>query len=459
MTAESLETSLHPMLQGLPSEQQSKIMHAARPLFSMCHLVCADPRLHTHPPANLLLEELPELEGLAPEMAGASDDDSARINAAMIAAPLLTEASSTQLTALQKSLGREIARVQKRLCEKGGLFGLLRKRMRWSPSIQNRHGGLISEAENAFEAVDRDADTVDRDADTSPPRRLTSDLCFLLRHKLLTRLEGMLKDAIPPPRKITDKAERRRADHERQKMKTAIVDSIDPLLQTHSLVRDLESVTQRVPIGILFGGLVDSLVSALQTSGTLVFPSPTPDAGELIRAISTLDARVIDRDVFTAAEEALTTADPYTTEVLLAALHHLEYTSMEARRSSPGCFGFSEPDIVRHLNRGSYAGADPNREASPTAEAEKQRVRRTLQYLRRAGLAIHDRRHWTPLPKLRTDSKRQILWTINPLLVLLPQINARRSATISLEHASGEMPSRKDRPKPSRRNRGTRRRT
>ncbi len=204
---------------------------------------------------------------------------------------------------------------------------------------------------------------------------------------------------------------------------------------------------------------MDSLVSALQTNGPLVFPSPNPDAGQLIRAISTLDARVINRDVFTAAEEALTTADLYTTEVLLAALHHLEYTSMEARSSSPGCFGFSEPDIVRHLNRGSYAGADPNREASPTAAAEKQRVRRTLQYLRRVGLAIHDRRHWTPLPNLRTDSKRQILWTINPLLVLLPQINARRSATISVEYASGEMPSRKDRPKPSRRNRGTRRRT
>jgi hypothetical protein len=179
---------------------------------------------------------------------------------------------------------------------------------------------------------------------------------------------------------------------------------------------------------------------------------PPPHEQRITDALRGLDERIVRPELIQAWGSILSEADKHSLQVVLAGLHFLETPAEDGdeRSGTPKrIFGFSDNDVATWLRQGTYRGADPLAESSPTKAAEKRRAARTLTHLGQAGAAFHDRRLWTPTPAGKRTSRTHRLWIINPLLAIHHRVAERPITPAS----SGTPP--QPRPRPTHRNRKT----
>jgi len=412
------------------------------PFLRLAFTLCQYADLYAFPPAAGLPEEVPELADFSPS-AAMCEEDATAISQAADAASRAFDASLEHRKLLCRTLALAAGKLQTQLNGLDGLLRLMKRRCRDSRPFARQYATLTDGLKAVLAALP--------DPEITPWEKCRisfSSVRYRLETDLLPQLENLIKELGTTSRTASA------APTKPGQLKASTLQAVTPFLEAHGLATSLDAGRSAVQYHTLFRELLSAITAALHRCGSCKGYSSPPQ--RLTDDIRRLGHEVIRRDVLAAWETALPATEPYMTEAVLAALHHLERPSEEGSGSAGRdrlIFGFSDDNLARWVRSGGYVGADPLAEASKTRAAETKRIGRTLQHLRRVGAAFHDRRQWTPTHARNAKSTQHRLWTVNPLLALLPRIAAR--LTLPDKHGEESSPV-GSRPRPTRRNRGTR---
>jgi hypothetical protein len=439
-SAEAIEACLR----RLPkNSRHSTASDASGQLFSLADALCGPARTHCRNRTTADPEVPPAAFSFDPDD-GISETDAGAIEDAIKAARSFYAKSAQHRRLLGQSLDISIRRLAAALQGKGGLLRLMKAQGRKSRRFATVYGEFIATLEKA---------TLDAEETAGKPweeRRLS---LATLRHLLLEALTSDLDVILKQITSRTKRTSSTSTQQTRDVLKSKLMQAIDTFAEALLLSQSLDPA-HALPALRLWAALSEPLAAAtraMANAGIITDTVPLPE--RLIDQIRLIPDRVICRQLLAGWNNALSDSDQHELEVVLAALDHLELPSEDA----PGnalLWAFSEGEAASWLRRGSYRGANPDRVLSVTRAAESRRTRRTLHRLRRVGGAFHDRRQWLPLPRRTPQTTRHRYWTVNPLLILLPQVAARN--TREFENAGAEV-GRTDKPpspRPSRRNKG-----
>jgi hypothetical protein len=444
-------------LASLPPHAQKKILASARPLFLMTRSVCDSPQIHASEHAADLHNQglLPDLTDLAPDSCIAPEQEEL-MNDAIEKSRDFIRQTAVQLALLRKDLATSAKRLTGSLTRKNGLVWLLKRRLKKSKRSTERFQGLLDELDSVLMSPPPSSETPWDEA-----RRWFARLAVVVEVHLLPELDAILRDTIPRA-PASPRTPGTAPPPKRQSVKDNFSRSWDAFLQTYMAACNVAAAQDSYPFWCLFYSLTQAFTSSLVAEGVLdVRAAQRTDDTRVIAGVSLLDHRVIARSLLERWNQILFAEDDYALQILLAGLHHLETTDQpDADPANSRCrttYAFSEHTMARWLSLGGYAGENPDREASKRFLTETRRTRRALEHLRRNGAAFHGRRQWTPLQNKVTDAASNRLWTVNPMLAAHPQIKTRVAAVpgIFVEHIAP----RDARRRPSRRNRGTRRKS
>jgi hypothetical protein len=434
--AEQFDSSLRAIPQA---KCRSAALEACTPFLRLTRTFCQDADHHAFPPAGSHVDVAPETTEFSPDSAICPEDATA-IDRALGMASQTFEASAKHRGLLCRTLGLAAGKLKKQLAGPGGLLRQTSRRCRGSRTFRRQYGNLTDNLKVALANLP--------DPEVTPWKQCRirfAAVQYRLETDLLPALGTLVKELSPAASAGAKK---------RDGLKTITLRAITAFLEAHGLAKSLDTGLLAVQYHTLFSGLLAPIDSALHRCGFLKDSPPHPQ--RLIDDIQRLGTEVIKKIMLTSWDAALLEADPYTTEVVLAALHHLERPPENSDRSTERqrfVFGLSDGDLSRAMRSGTYAGANRLAERSSSRAAETKRICRTLEHLRRAGAAFHDRRQWKPTDFRGVRSTRQRLWTVNPLLVLFPPISRRIGKDALPAEASS---STEVRPRVTRRNRGTR---
>ena len=406
-TSESFHRSLASDLGNKPHPK------AVEQFFRLVHTLCEWAEVHARDPKNRGLKDVPEIASFSPASAMYEEDADAIDEAHSKAA-----AAHKRYTRLREILLQPLtvstSTLKKTLAAPNGVLRLMKRRPK-TPLPGGR----------TFPEIAADLQGNICRLPTTKNWTEHRDAWVYLRHQLKAEVLPHLDRLFMA---TSAKGRRSPGGKTGTSLKTGELKSktrrdISGFLAAHAMARSLDDALPAMEYPTLFHGLLDSLVSALVAKG--ICSGATADSPRVIDDIRRLPLEVVRRNLTTAWDGLLTPADEHATEVVLAALHHLETSS-----GTSLIYGFSDNDLATWIRSGDYAGADPLAERSKTKAAEKKRVARTLQHLLPAGAAFHDRRLWTPPHRRNSGSSQHRLWTVNPLLALLPRIAARLACGI-----------------------------
>jgi hypothetical protein len=427
------------------TKSRSAVLEACEPFLRLAATLSEGAEFHAFPPEGGHVDDIPEMALFDPDSAMQKEDADAIVHA-MAAASQTFEASAEHRRLLCRTLSLAAGKLKQKLEGPGGLLRLMKAHCRTSRPFRRQYTTLIDGLKAALAAMP--------DPEVTPWEKCQiryTTLRYQLETDLLLQLEAVIKALCSPTAASARKPEA---------LKTTTLRVVTAFLEAHGLARSLDTGLVAVRYHTLFRGLLAPVAAALHRfCNRAGIPSQTP---RLIEDLRRLGPQVIKRDILTSWDTSLTETDHYATEVILAALHQLERHPEDSDGSAADArriLGISDTDLARWLRSGTYAGADPRAEISKNRAAETKRAGRTLQYLRCVNGAFHDRRQWTPADSRNSRSTQHRLWTVNPLLAVLPRI-ATRLEMGSTPDGTGEPPtSSGSRPRPTRRNRGTRPRT
>lgn len=444
-SAEALETALRRLPKGAA---RSAALSGSRQLFSLVDTLCGPAQMHCRSQAALNHDTLPAIDAFDPTNA-MSEPDAQAIKRAIDAAHTLHGRSAPQRRLIAKTIDISVQRLASALQGKSGLLPLIKARGRKSRRFAETHRELVATLEMALA---RARETAGKPWEEQ--RLQLAQLRHLLTDVLLGELDNILKQITPRVRTAATPARQPPRDALKKKLSQAM----DAFVESHLLSQSLDATHAMLTLKLwaTFSETLADATRAMAATGLVVPATHLP--GRLIDAIQTLPDRLIARRLHTAWSQTLADSDQHELEVVLAALHHLERSDDDSHRKEPH-WSFSEADAASWLRRGSYRGADPARVLSSKRLAESRRTRRTLQRLRHVGGAFHDRRQWTPTTTRGAQRTSRRYWTVNPLLILLPQVSTRLAFGVeNLPPALGaadkplpRCPSRRNRGKPSRR--------
>lgn len=437
--AEQLDKSLRKVRH---SKRRTQALKACEPFLRLTRTLCQDAEQHAFPPTGTPIDEIPEMAAFSPDSA-ICEEDASTIDHAIQRASQTFEASAKHRGLLCKTLGLTVGTLKKQLSGPGGLLRQMKRRCRSSRPFRSKYAAIADGLRAAL------ADLPDPEV---TPWKMCRTRFAAVRYRLeadfLPALEALVKELCTPPSAGVKKPEA---------LKTSTLQAITAFLEAHGLASSLDSGLLAVQYHTLFRDLLVPIDAELRACGYL---SGLPSGGaRVIDDLRWLSHELIKEKLLSSWNSSLQETDTYATEVILAALDRLERSPEDSDRSSARsqpCFGVSDGDLSRWVRSGDYGGADALAERSTGRLAETKRINRTLQHLRRVGAAFHDRRQWTPADSRSATSTRHRLWTVNPLLGLLPRISRRLADGTqqrALATASNQTGSR---PRPTRRNRGTR---
>lgn len=430
-------------LRKIPNAKcRNAALDASKQFVRLAATLCEDAELHTFPPVASHPNGVPEIPSFSPTSAMCAED-AAAIDGALDTASRAFTASAKHRQLICRTLGLAAAKLKSQLYGPNGLLRLIKRHCRSSRPLRRRYAKLADGLKAALAALP--------DPESTPWKECQNKFATV-RYQLETHLISELGTLVKHLRTPTSTGAKKP-----EAVKTATLRAVTAFLEAHGLARSLDAGLLAVQYHSLFCGLLAPVDATLKHCGCLRGrPSNTQ---RLIDDIRQLSLEVIKGDVRASWDTSLPDTDSYTTEVVLAALHHLERPS-DARDESATpdqrIFGVSDGNLALWVRGGDYVGADPLAEVSHRRAAEEKRVDRTLQHLRRVGAAFHDRRQWTPTDFRNARSTQHRLWTVNPLLALLPRIAARLEIGTSSAGTGQASTSPGSRPRPTRRNRGTR---
>jgi hypothetical protein len=444
--AAAVEQQFPEFLRTLPKHDQDRLKAAGAQLFPLAQIVCGDAMIHADPRAHEF-DDLPELQGLAPELVP-TEEARQLIRKAIDAAEDFDKQHADQIAQLDRQLAASTVQLKHALTGRSGVLQLLKQRVAKSKKAQKDFQRIVHDVDDALTPIP------DAGASWPDSRRHCSSFAVVLASQIDTRIDAILKQAVQPRRKQQTSSSAPSLASRRQTIKNTYVCARDAVTQALGGLRSLSGARTAEVFRELFADPVALLAVELARA------APTSESVRrhhrsrcIVDAIADLDERVISRLLTAQWAESLHEADGYSFQAILAGLHHL------ARPNDTGEFefAFSEHALARHLSRGDFRGANPDRESSKSLDAEVRRVRRTLQHLRRIAAAFHGRLQWTPSPKKLSATASNRLWTINPLLACHPQIRHALAAAPALVERDARL--RDSRPHPTKSNRTRRRNT
>jgi hypothetical protein len=400
--------------------------------------LCANAELHAFSPPSPSPQGVHEIPLFHPASAMCAEDADA-IASATAAAASAFEESAKHRTLLGRTLGLTAGKLKKTLGGTDGLLRLMKRRCRSSRPFRRQYEALAGQLATALAALPDPAVTP-----WEKCRNKFATVRHLLATDLLPQLDPIVTGIGTGTRSI--------ATH-----KATVVQAVTAVLEAQGLAASLDAGLQAVQYHTLFRDLLKQVTKALVRCGNLDAAPFEPR--RLIDDLRRLGPDLIKNDRRALWDAALPETDPYTIEVVLAALHHLERPLEDGERPTgkdTRIFGISDADLATWLRGGRYAGADPRAEISRNRTAEIKRVGRTLQHLRRVGAAFHDRRLWTPTHTGNADSTQHRLWAVNPLLAIHARVAGRLDDGPNVSEMVGPSRTTELRPRPTRRNRGTR---
>jgi hypothetical protein len=434
-TAEQLRQALP----AVPARSGRDAASSVIPQFlRLVDALCANAELHTFPPAAPSPHDTQDIPPFHPASAMRADDADA-IASAMATAASAFEESVKHRTLLCRTLSLTAEKLKKTLDGPDALLRLMKRRCRSSRPFRRQYEALAGQLATALAALPDPAVTP-----WEKCRTKFATVRHLLATDLLPQLDSIVTGLGTGTRSIAPQ-------------KATVVQAVTALLEAQGLAASFDAGLQAVQYHTLFCEFLTTVTAALIQCGRL---DATPfEPRRLIDDIRRLGPEVIKKDKRDLWDAALPETDPYTIEVILAAIHHLERPIDDNGGTSTGkdtrIFGVSDADLATWLRGGRYSGADPRAEVSRNRMAEIKRVGRTLQHLRRVEAAFHDRRLWTPTHSRNADSTQHRLWTVNPLLAVHARIAERLNAGPNETETGDSGRSTDLRPRPTRRNRGT----
>lgn len=451
---ETIEAELPRAIAPLPPASRRKITAAAKSLFSVAHSICDAPQVHMSDRAAELNDcgQLPDLSGLDPDPVRSPEEETL-VEEALESSEEFRDRTNKQLTVLRRNLDSSTDRLIKTLTRKHGLMWLLQRDLKTSKKASGQFQQLATELEAVLASPPPSSGTPWEDA-----RGWFVRLAHVIEVRVAPELNAVLKCmAARTGRAATTR--HKAAIPKRQSLKNAFNRAWDLFLQTYSAVGSVESAQHAQPLWKLFSGLIQELSTAMIDEGVQEGTAATScNDNRLVEEIRVLDQRIVRPSILAAWQKTLAPEDEHAKQIALAGMHYLERPDEDNGETPRGrmkvIYGFSEATMARWLRQGGYKGHNPDREASGALTSEARRTRRTLQHLHRHQAAFHGRRNWTPLPAKISKSTSDRFWTLNPLLVLMPQI---RTAVAGASAAAAALqPTPATRQRPSRRNRGTR---
>jgi len=455
--ATAIETLLPQAIGSLPTHARKRITAVAAPLFSLAHSICDAPQIHMSEHATELHDQglLPDLVDLDSDPIRSPEEEKLVEEARGESGEFL-EQSATQFALLRRQLTTSAEHLTNTLTQKHGLHWLLRRGLKKSKRFGEKFQSLADELESVLASPPPAPDTPWSDA-----RRWFARLAATFEVHVLPEIDAVLKDAIPRTAGA-GRAPEASAPPSRQSIKNSCLRSWDSFLQAYTATSNIAAAQHAYSLWKLFAKLTETLSSSLIEESLLPRSVANSDGdGRIVEGLARLDHRVIARSVLAQWDRILVAEDDYVLQIILAGIHHLERPNKDdentAGRRRTVVYAFSEETMARWLSRGEYPGVNPDREASGKVETETRRTRRALEHLRRNQAALHGRRHWSPLPSKITEAASNRFWTINPLLAAHPQIKALIARTPVPAAAANT--TRETRQRPSRRNRGIRRKS
>jgi hypothetical protein len=444
--AAAVEQQFPEFLRTLPKHDQDQLKAAGAQVFSLAKIVCGDAMVHADPRAHQF-DDLPELQGLEPELAP-TEEARQLIRKAIDTAEDFDKQHADRIARLVRQLAASTVRLKRVLTRKSGVLHLLKQRITKSKEARENLQHMIGEIEAALARIP------DAGAPWPNSRGHCTSLAVVLARQIDTRIDAILKQAVQPRRKQQTSSNAPSLASQRQTIKNAYICARDAVTQALAGLRSLSEARTSEVLRELFAGPVAILAVELASAA----PKSEGDGRRhrsrcIVDAVADLDERVISRLLTAQWTESLHEADGYSRQAILAGLHHL--TQLDDTGEFE--FAFSEHALAHHLSRGDFRGVAPDRESSKSLDAEVRRVRRTLQHLRRIAAAFHGRLQWTPSPKKLSATASNRLWTINPLLACHPQIRHALAAAHALVERDARP--RDSRPHPTKSNRTRRRNT
>ena len=424
---------------------QSTPEHAHQ-FFRLAYTLCEPAEVFAFPPDGYSLEKAPEIPTLS-DVSAMCEEDAAAIDAAIAETRGTDSAANPQ--SLFNTLTVSTQNLTKSLSGPGGLLGVMKQRCKMSRPFRRKYQPLIASLDDTLKRLSQTGA-----ADWAKQRLVYAKLGYLLTQELLPRLDEIL--ATRPADEKTSSRTGSAARSQKNSLKKKSQHAVNSFRKAHDLVRHEHDERLALQYHTLFQGLLESLASTLASNGLIALSATTPP--RIIKDIQRLPPDVIDKTLLASWDANLPETEKFDTEVVLAALHYLE-TCPEKHRHDRNCrltYGFSEGDMAAWIRSGDYGGANPTAEVSAKSTARTKRVGRTLHRLLPMSAAFHGRRLWTPRLRRNTKSTQHRLWTVNPLLALLPRIATILATGNSTAATSDPATPTAQRPTPSRRNKGTR---
>ncbi len=445
---------------------QSTPQHAHQ-FFRLAYTLCEPAELFAFPPDGYSLEEAPEIPTLS-DVSAMCEEDAAAIDAVIEAfleaareqaarevarKAAIAETSSTNSAANHQppfyTLTVSTQNLTKSLSGPGDLLGVMKQRCKMSRPFRRKYQPLIASLDDTLNRLSQTGA-----ADWAKQRLVYAKLNYLLTQELLPRLDEILDT--PPAGGKQSSRTGSAARSQKNTLKKKSQHAINSFRKAYDLVRHEHDERLALQYHTLFRGLLESLASTLASNGLIALSATTPP--RIIKDIQRLPPDVIDKTLLASWDANLPESERYDTEVVLAALHYLE-TCPEKHGHNRNCrltYGFSEGDMAAWIRSGNYDGADPTVEVSARNTAGTKRAGRTLHRLLPMSAAFHGRRLWTPPLSRSMKSTQHRLWTVNPLLALLPRIATILATGNSTAATCDPSTPAAPRPTPSRRNKGTR---
>jgi hypothetical protein len=424
---------------------QSTPEHAHQ-FFRLADTLCEPAEVFAFPPDGYSLEESPEIPSFS-RTSAMCEEDAAAIDAA------IAETSSTDSAANHQppfyTLTVSTQNLTKSLSGPGDLLGVMKQRCKMSRPFRRRHQPLIASLDDTLNRLSQTGA-----ADWAKQRLVYAKLNYLLTQELLPRLDEILDT--PPAGGKQSSRTGSAARSQKNALKKKSQHAINSFRKAYDLVRHEHDERLALQYHTLFRGLLESLASTLASNGLIAVSATTPP--RIIKDIQRLPPDVIDKTLLASWDANLPETERYDTEVVLAALHYLE-TCPAKHGHDRNCrltYGFSEGDMAAWIRSGDYDGADPTVELSAKNPARTKRAGRTLHRLLSMSAAFHGRHSWAPPLRRSMKSTQHRLWTVNPLLALLPRIATILATGNSTAATCDPSTPAAQRPTPSRRNKGTR---
>jgi len=436
---------------------QSTPEHAHQ-FFRLAYTLCEPAEVFAFPPDGYSLEKAPEIPTLS-DVSAMCEEDAAAIDAvidAVIEAFLeaaIAETSSTDSAANHQppfyTLTVSTQNLTKSLSGPGDLLGVMKQLCKMSRPFRREYQPLIASLDDTLNRLSQTGA-----ADWAKQRLVYAKLNYLLTQELLPRLDEILDT--PPAGGKQSSRTGSAARSQKNALKKKSQHAINSFRKAYDLVRHEHDERLALQYHTLFRGLLESLASTLASNGLIAGSATTPP--RIIKDIQRLPPDVIDKTLLASWDANLPETERYDTEVVLAALHYLE-TCPAKHGHDRNCrltYGFSEGDMAAWIRSGDYDGADPTVELSAKNPARTKRAGRTLHRLLSMSAAFHGRHSWAPPLRRSMKSTQHRLWTVNPLLALLPRIATILATGNSTAATCDPSTPAAQRPTPSRRNKGTR---